>query len=196
MLQFAGILSNGHVALDKVPEFRLEVHSTVKFIVAELIMNSSPHDIHRGLRNAHNSTHVAGDGVVEPAPNALIPDAPGRITALFGRWWGGEVGSKAELADEGIKEASPLIIVGIGEFKDHRNMRLDVHGLEDGSGGRFHRRNIIAQRGGIGGGRGDAGKADSEERIVLHVRHGREGTASSGEDGAAARATVGGGGGR
>ena len=107
------------------------------------------------------------------------------------------MGSKAELADEGMKkEASPLIIVGIGEFKDHRNMRLDVHGLEDVSGGRFHRRNIIAQRGGIEGGRGDAGKTDLKERIVLHVHHGREGMASSGEDGVAARATVGAGGGR
>jgi hypothetical protein len=55
--------------------------------------------------------------------------------ALLRGWWGGDMGCEAELSEEHIEEAVPLVIVRVGKLKGDRNVRANVHGLED-SGGR------------------------------------------------------------
>jgi hypothetical protein len=55
--------------------------------------------------------------------------------ALFGGWLGGDVRDKIELAEENVEEASPVIVVGIGELKDDEDMGFDVYSLEHGDRG-------------------------------------------------------------
>jgi len=41
------------------------------------------------------------------------------------------VGAEAELADEGVEEAAPFVLVGLNELEDNGNMGLDVHHLKN-----------------------------------------------------------------
>lgn len=56
--------------------------------------------------------------------------------------------AEAELAEERIKEAAPLVVVRLGELEDDGNMRLDVHRLKYSSG-RRRRGRCIAIDGGL-----------------------------------------------
>ena len=85
------------------------------------------------------------------------------------------MGDKIELAEESIEETAPLVIVGIGEFEDDRNMGFYVNGLKDGDG--------RSRDGGNGAGVGQAvergvggvavGTVGIEERIEVHEEGGR-----------------------
>jgi hypothetical protein len=80
-LEAASVLSNIHVALHDVPEFCLEVHSSVKLIIPELIMDCFPDQGRRRLRSTHDVAHILGDGDVKPADNTLVDDGLGGIAA-------------------------------------------------------------------------------------------------------------------
>lgn len=75
------------------------------------------------------------DGVVQPAKNALVQDAPVCVAALRLGRRGGQVIGEPKFANEGIKELTPLGIVGFGELEDDGNVGFYVDCLEDGSGG-------------------------------------------------------------
>ena len=131
LLQAPGVLGDVHVALDEVAEFGFQVHGAMKLVVAELIMDGGPDRICRGLGGAHDITHIFGDGDVKLAEDALVLNLPVRITAMeFGRWLR-DMGGEVEFAEKGIREAVPLIVVGVSESKDDRNMGLDVHHLQN-----------------------------------------------------------------
>jgi hypothetical protein len=86
------------------------------------------------------------------------------------------MGCEAKLLEERIKEAARLIIVRVGELKGDKNVRSDVHGLKNGSGGNrgggcqigaIHGGGVGRDRRGVG-----VGVVEVEERIVIQVRHG------------------------
>jgi hypothetical protein len=102
---------------------------------------------------------------------------------------GGKVGAEVELAIECIKDALPFIVAWISELKNDRNMRLNVHCLEDNNGGWFDRRNIVADRQQVGR-RVDAGEMLTSKRRFSSMStmakermssSGNKKTASSGE---------------
>jgi hypothetical protein len=132
LLEAAYVLGDVHVALHQVPELRLLVYCTMELVVAELVMDGLPDAERRGLRGAHDVAHVLGDGDVQLADDALVDDGPLGVVALFGGWLKGDVRDKIELAEESIEEASPLIVVGIGELKDDGDVGFDVYSLENG----------------------------------------------------------------
>lgn len=121
-----------HVALHQIAVLRLKVHDTVKFVVAELLADGLPDAVRRGLGCAHDVAHVLGDGDVELADDALVDDDPVRVVALRSGWRRGDVRDEIEFTEEGIEEAAPLVVVGVGEFEDDRNMGLDVDSLKNG----------------------------------------------------------------
>lgn len=106
----------------------------MKFIVAELVVNGLPDVEHSCLRSMHDVTDVLGDGVVEPADDALVDDRPCEITALFDSWRGTDVGAEVEFAEEGIKEVTPLVVIGVGELKNDGDVRFDIHRLKNNHG--------------------------------------------------------------
>jgi hypothetical protein len=59
---------------------------------------------------------ILGHGVVQPAQNALVNHDPVRIVAVGGGGRG-EVRAEAKLANEGVEEASPFGVVGLGEVE-------------------------------------------------------------------------------
>ena len=83
------------------------------------------------------------------------------------------MGGEAELAEEGVEEAPPFVVVRRGELENNGNVRFDVDGLKD-CGGRRGGRGIVADRGGEGdfGGVVGVGRAETEEGIVVHGGHG------------------------
>jgi hypothetical protein len=85
----------------------------------------------RGLRSADNGENVLGDRVVQSAEDALIDHVPFWIMALVWSRRGGKMGAEAELADEGVEEAAPFVVVRLGELEDNENMGFDVHRLKN-----------------------------------------------------------------
>lgn len=121
-LEAAGVLCDVHTTLDEVAEFSFQVHSMMQLIVAELLADLGPDDVRRWLGSASDGEQILRDGVVQPVDNALVDHAPVRVAAFSGGWWSSEVGVEPKLADEGIEEAPPLIVVGISELKDDRDV--------------------------------------------------------------------------
>jgi len=83
------------------------------------------------------------------------------------------VGKKAEFADDGVEEATPLLVVGLDDVQDHRDMGLDVHHHEGGGGWglRMWRWGIVYRRSeGCGGvsGRAMGRLLEIEQRIDVH----------------------------
>ena len=80
------------------------------------------------------------------------------------------MGGEAEFVEEGIQEAAPFIVIGLGEPKNDGHVRLDVDGLKNDSRRR---------RGGGGAGEGDAavgggggrdvGDIGVKERVDVHI---------------------------
>jgi hypothetical protein len=135
LLEVAGVLGDVHVALDKIAVLGLQVHGAVKLVVAELILDGVPDEVGGGLGHADNGEDLFGDGVVEPAEDALIEDALVRITVLDRGRRRGKMNTEIELPDESIEEGAPLGVVGFGELKDDGNMGFDIHCLKDSGGG-------------------------------------------------------------
>jgi hypothetical protein len=101
--------------------------------------------------NAHDGKHVLGNGIVKPAQDALVTEAPVRITALRQSGWGGEVGFKTKFTDECIKETTPFIVIRLDKIKNNRHMGFDVYCLEDGSGWSSDGRSVVLNGGRIRG---------------------------------------------
>lgn len=175
LLEAAVLLRDVHVTLDEVAVLSMEVHDAVKLVVAKLVTDLVPDEMHRGLGSANDGEKILGDGVVQSADDALIDNSPLRVAALSWSWWGGEVVAEDELADEGVEEATPLIVVWLGELEGDRNTGFDVHGVKDSSRRRCDGSSITVV--GRGGGVSDSGtgvtrEVEVEERVVVHGRHG------------------------
>lgn len=143
VLQTSGVLSNINVTLNKILDFGLQIDNTMELIIMELIMNGTPDGMSTGIRDTNNGKQVFGDGIVHPTKKALITDTPVGITTLHRRGRRRKVGLETELANEGIKETPPFVIIGLGKFKDNWNMRFDVYGLKNSSGWGWNKRRII-----------------------------------------------------
>ena len=95
------------------------------------------------------------------------------------------MGDKIELAEKGVEETAPFVIVGIGEFENDRNMGFYVNGLKDGDGRSRDGGNGgvgvgQAVEGGVGGGVA-VGAVGIEERIEVHEEVGRNGGSGDGK---------------
>jgi hypothetical protein len=80
---------------------------------------------------------------------------------------------EAEFAEEGIHEATPFIIVRLGEGEDDRNVRFDIDSLKNGD---RRRRNGVGERNPVIGGVGRCDTRDIgiKERIGIGNHDGRE----------------------
>ena len=83
------------------------------------------------------------------------------------------MGGEAELAEEGIEEAAPFVVVRSGELENDWNVGFDVDGLKN-CGGRRVGRDIVVDRGGEGDFGGGIGvrRIKTKEGIVVHGGHG------------------------
>jgi hypothetical protein len=84
------------------------------------------------------------------------------------------MGSESELAEEGVEETTPFIVVRLGELKKNRNMILNVDGLKNGGGRGAGSGAVDGDGGGVGGVRGGVRLVGIEEWIVIHGGHGDE----------------------
>lgn len=136
-------------------------------IVAELILNHSPDEVGGWLGDTNNGKDLLGDGIVEPAEDALVHNAPIGIATLVKGWRRSEVLGEAELADESVEERTPLSVVGLRKLEHDGNMRFDIHSLEHGGGRSLDNRagEGITSR---GGGRTGVGQIGVEQRIAIH----------------------------
>ena len=129
LLQLAGVGLDVHVALEQAPELSLQVNGSVKLVIPELIMDRIPDGVRRGLGVVDDGTNVIGDGVVEPARDALVYHGPLAIAAVGGSRRRGEMRADAEFADEGIEKAPPLGVIRFGYVELDGDVGLDVDGL-------------------------------------------------------------------
>lgn len=166
LLEASAVLIDGHVALVKIAELGLQVHSAMKLVVAEQLVDGSPDGEGSGARDTDDVEHISGDRIVHPIENALIDHAPFRVTALSGGGSSRKVGIEAELAHDAVEEGAPLGIVRIDEIKDDRNMRLDVHGLKNGRRRGVRRSGVVDIAGRVGGGAVMSGVAVEIEQWV------------------------------
>jgi len=167
LLQPAGVGGDIHVALNETPKLCLEVDNAVEFLVPELIVDGSPDGVRRGLGRAYDGANVLGHGVVQPTEDALVCHGPLRVTAVGDGGRREEVRSEPKLADESVKEAAPLGVVGLSEIELDGNVRLDAHRLQNcrrqrGDGGGWG----VIDGGGRGGGTTGVREIDTKQGVV------------------------------
>ena len=138
----------------------------MKFIVTELVVHASPDLVRRGLGSAHDVTHIFGDGDVDPAEDALVHDVPVGIMALEVGWRLGDMEGEVEFAEEGIEEAAPLVVIGIGELENDGDVGFDVHRLKNSSRRWRDGRSVAVD--GRHRGRVDGGNIELELRVDVH----------------------------
>lgn len=80
----------------------------MELVLAELVVDGNPDVVRSGLRSSYNVVHVLGNGIIQPAEDALVDNLPIWIAALERGWRGRDVGDKAELAKEGVEEAGAI----------------------------------------------------------------------------------------
>jgi hypothetical protein len=129
MLESPGVRLDVHVSLNQVAELGLEVDSSVQLVVSELILDRVPDGERRCLGSTHDRPNVLGNGVVEPAQDALVHHDPLRIATVGGGRRRSEVGAEPELADEGVEEASPLGVVRLVEVEFDGDVSPDIDRL-------------------------------------------------------------------
>jgi hypothetical protein len=136
-------------------------------MVVELVDDGTPDREGRGTGDADDAHDIAGYGVEEPVHEALVLHRPLQIDKLRGGGGDLNAGKKAELPDDGVEEATLLLVGGLDDVKNHRHMGLDLHHHEGGNcwrlrtgwGGEGRRR---------GGGRAMGGGLKREQRVVVH----------------------------
>jgi hypothetical protein len=115
--------------------FYLANTSTLELVVAEERLDVAPEGERRGVRLVDDVEDGLLDGVLEPIDDAMIDLAPLRRTL---RQWrrGADVVGNPELAENGLEETAPpavIGVIGVVKLKEDRDMRTDVHRLENGS---------------------------------------------------------------
>jgi hypothetical protein len=113
-------------------ELGLLVDGAMKLMVAKLRLDRAPHLVRCRLGNTNDGANVLGDGVVQPAEDALVDHDPVGIMAVGGGRWRHKVGLEAELPDDRVEEAVPLDVVVVGEIEFHGDVVLYVHRLQHG----------------------------------------------------------------
>ena len=136
LLEPGGVLADRHVSLVEAAELRLKVDRTVELVVAEHVVDALPDLVRGGVGGASEVEDIPGHGVVQPADDALVDHHPLLIAALSAGRRHGDVCGEAELVDDGVEEAPPFRVVGLGDVEDHRNMGADVHRLQRACGER------------------------------------------------------------
>jgi hypothetical protein len=84
LLEAPSVLCDIHVALHQIPKFHFQVDCPVELIVTELLLDAGPDDVRRWLGNTDDGEDILGNGVVDPAEDALVDDAALQIAGL--RW--------------------------------------------------------------------------------------------------------------
>jgi hypothetical protein len=130
-------------------EVRLQVHHALEFIVAEQAFDVVPDCEGGGARFIDGVEDTFGDRRVEPIGDAMVVHHPIGV-ALVDRWRGEDMGLEAELAEDGVDESSPLVVVGLLDVEDDGHMGTNVHLLDQGCQGRWRGDDV----GGVRGSRG------------------------------------------
>ena len=166
------------VALVQTSVLGLQVHGAVELMAAELDDDSTPDREGRGAGNANDAHDIAGHSVEEPVHEALVLHHPLWTSEVRGGRGGlKNTRKKAELPNDRIEEAAPLLIVGVDDVKDHRHMGLDVHHHEGSGCGRLRllggEAEVVwggegSRRGRRGDGRTMDGGPKREQRVVVH----------------------------
>jgi hypothetical protein len=151
-LEAGTVVVDAHLALLEGAKFGLQVHSSLHLIVSEEAFNGTPHGECRGVGLVDVVEDTLGDGSVEPVDDGMVVHLPIGI-ALLERWWREDMRSEAEFAEDRLKEAPPLRVVGLFEIENDRNVVPNVELLNDigGSRGDDDRRNAIGGSRGVRG---------------------------------------------
>ena len=112
----------------------------MQLTVAEEVDDGGPDGVGGGAGNTDDAHDIARNGVVDPVDQALVDHDPVQVSALNGGWGVGDVRVETKLADDGIKETPPLLVVRIDDVEDHRDMGFDVDCLKGRCGGGGARR--------------------------------------------------------
>lgn len=162
----------------------------MKLVIPELVMDRVPDSVRRGLGSADDGANVLGDGVIEPADDALVDHGPLAITAVGSGRRRGETRADAKFADECIEKAPPLGVIRLGDVKLDGDVGLDVDGLQHG--GRERRGGSSVGFGIEGGGRGlDVRYVGVEKRVGVHSSRSRRGEEATDQSGRLRRAPAG-----
>ena len=102
-------------------------------MVVELVDDGTPDREGRGTGDADDAHDIAGYGVEEPVHEALVLHRPLQIDKLRGGGGDLNAGKKAELPDDGVEEATLLLVGGLDDVKNQRHMGLDLHHHEGGN---------------------------------------------------------------
>lgn len=143
----------------------------MELIVAEWILGGAPYHKRVGLWHVDDGENLLGDGVVDPAEDALVHKPPLGIVALLASRRRRQVSVEAKLADEDVEEGEPVGVVGLSELKDDGDMRLDVNHLERGGWWRLDGGGSVGFT--VKGGRGrisGVGDIGVEEWVDVHGR--------------------------
>ena len=129
LLEPPGVRGDVHVTLKKIPELGFEVDSTVQLVVPELVVDGVPDRVRRSPGCADDGADILGDGVVDPAQQAVIADDPVRVATVGRGGRGRQMRTEPELPNEGVEEAAPLRVVRVGDAELDGNVNTDVHRL-------------------------------------------------------------------
>lgn len=81
-LEFGVVLGDREIALVEGAILGLEIDRAVELVVVEETVDGGPDGVGGGVGGAHDVEDVRGDGVVEPADEALINHGPIWIKAI------------------------------------------------------------------------------------------------------------------
>jgi hypothetical protein len=157
-LEFSAVLSNGEITLTDAAEFGLKIDCVLEFIVVEETFDLGPEGVGGEVGLVDYVENGFGEGEKNPVDDASINQLPVGVM-LADEGGSADVFGQAELAENGIKEATPLGVVGFVEIQHHRNVGADVDNLDDrgSSGVREREIRVVGVVGGRSHGRGGGG---------------------------------------
>jgi hypothetical protein len=134
-LQLGAVVVHRQIALLEGAQLRLEEDGTLKFVVAEELLDGAPEreGVGDGV-TTHDVVDALGDGLEDPVGDAGV-DAPPLAIAVVVRRKGGDVILEPELAKGGLEELAPLAVVAFIQIKHDRNVVADGESLDLGGGG-------------------------------------------------------------
>ena len=135
-LECGAVLVNAGVALRDRAQLGIEEDGTVQLVVVEEALDVVPEGEHEDTWPVDDVEDTLVDGGVDPIDDRLVDLPPFGGALSHGRCREDE-DVEAELPEDGLEEAPPLLVVRGRQVKENGNVGTDVHLLHDGGGSRL-----------------------------------------------------------
>jgi hypothetical protein len=127
-LHLGAVLHHRHLALDDYVVLSIDVDHAGQHVVTEEVLECHLNREGGVLQLHDHIEELRGDRGVQPVDDAIVDHVPLAV-AMARCGVGVDVGVQTKLADDGVKEAPPLCVVGHSEVKDDRDVATDGHRL-------------------------------------------------------------------